>query len=215
MVIVPLALAAWAHGAANTVHLPALHSVFRGAMLAALGVGIMALGMLSLWVYGGGLPMNAFPPPRLVENCIYSLVPHPIYGGFVIACAGVAILFGSASGLWLVTPAVALACAALVLGCEFPDLRSRFGPRKSTPWLPLDRPEAPSFLERLRIYLVVLLPWLVVFEALDALGKPPARWTPTCHLKRAGRSLNRQSCSTPAPMLLFCWSPCWLVPEAD
>jgi hypothetical protein len=50
MVIVPLALAAWAHGAANTVHLPALHSVFRGAMLAALGVGIMALGMLSLWI---------------------------------------------------------------------------------------------------------------------------------------------------------------------
>jgi protein-S-isoprenylcysteine O-methyltransferase Ste14 len=171
MVIVPLALAAWAHGAANTVHLPALHSVFRGAMLAALGVGIMALGMLSLWIYGGGLPMNAFPPPRLVEKSIYSLVPHPIYEGFVIACAGVAILFGSASGLWLVTPAVALACAALVLGYELPDLRSRFGPRKSTPWLPLDRPEAPSLLERFRIYLVVLLPWLVVFQMLGALGK--------------------------------------------
>src|ERR1017187_6269371 len=54
-------------------------------------------------------------------------------------------------------PAVALACAALVLGYELPDLRSRLGPRKSTPWLPLDRSEAPSLLERFRIYLVVLL----------------------------------------------------------
>jgi Prolipoprotein diacylglyceryl transferase/PAP2 superfamily/Phospholipid methyltransferase len=173
VVIVPILLVAWAHGATNTVDLPALHSVFWGAMLAAFGVVIMALGMASLWIHGGGLPMNAFPPPRFVEKSIYSLVPHPIYGGFLIASAGVAIFAGSASGLWLVTPAVALACAALVLGYELPDLLSRFGVRQSTPWLPLERPDAPSLLERLRIYPVVLLPWLVVFEMLGAFGKAP------------------------------------------
>ena len=173
VVIVPMALIAWAHGATNTVHLPALHSVLWGAMLVAFGVIVMALAMISLWVYGGGLPMNAFPPPRFVDQSIYRIVPHPIYGGFVIACAGVAIASGSATGLWLVTPAVALACAALVLGYELPDLRSRFATRKPSPWLPLDRPEAPSLLERLRIYPVILLPWLVIFEMFGALGQAP------------------------------------------
>ena len=171
--IVPLALVAWAYGAGDTVHLPALHSVAWGATLVALGLIVMAFGMASLWIYGGGLPMNAFPPPRLVDKNIYSLIPHPIYGGFVISCAGVAIRFGSAGGLWLVTPCVALACAALVLGYELPDLHRRFGSHKSSPWLPPDRPGAPSLLERFRVYLVILLPWLTVFELIGALGKAP------------------------------------------
>ncbi len=148
VVILPLALVLWAHGARDAVHIAALHAPVIGAILAALGVAVALTGMLSLWRYGGGLPMNAFPPSRFVENGIYSLVPHPIYGGFVIACAGVATLFGSASGLWLVTPAVALASAALVLGYELPDLRNRFGARRFSLWLPSDRPEAPSLLER-------------------------------------------------------------------
>jgi prolipoprotein diacylglyceryltransferase/membrane-associated phospholipid phosphatase/protein-S-isoprenylcysteine O-methyltransferase Ste14 len=173
VIVVPLALVAWAHGANNTVHLIALHSVFWGAALIAFGVVVIALAMIALWIYGGGLPMNAFPPPRFVDQSIYSIVPHPIYGGFVIACAGVAVISGSATGLWLVTPTVALACAALVLGYEMPDLRSRFTTRKPTPWLPRDRPEAPSLLERLRIYPVILLPWLAIFEMLGALGRAP------------------------------------------
>jgi membrane-associated phospholipid phosphatase len=169
--VVPLALVAWAH--AIQIPLPVLHSEFRGALLIAFGVLMMALAMWSLWIFGGGLPMNAFPPPRFVESSIYSLVPHPIYGGFLIACAGMAIFSGSASGLWLVTPAVALSCAALVLGYELPDLNQRFGARTSSAWLLRDRAEAPSLLERLRVYPVVLLPWLAVFEMLGALGKAP------------------------------------------
>jgi len=150
-----------------------LHSVPWGAALLGLGVAVMAVAMASLWIYGGGLPMNAFPPPRFVDRNIYCLVPHPIYGGFVLACAGAAILTGSATGLWLITPAVALACGALVLGYELPDLRKRLGGLLSSPWLPRDRPEPPSLVERLRIYFVILLPWLTIFELLGALGKPP------------------------------------------
>ncbi len=171
VVVLPLALVWWADGARDAVGLPALHSLFWGAMLTALGVAVLLAGMLSLWRYGGGLPMNAFPPARFVERGIYSLVPHPIYGGFVIACAGVAIAAGSASGLWLVTPAVTLASAALVLGYELPDLRSRFGARSFSPWLPADQSDAPSLLERFRVYLVVLLPWLALYELIWRIGK--------------------------------------------
>ncbi|MGA2806743.1 MAG: prolipoprotein diacylglyceryl transferase family protein [Terracidiphilus sp.] len=169
--ILPLALVLWAHDARGAIPLEALHSPAWGAALAALGVSVTLLGMLSLWRFGGGLPMNAFPPARFVTNGIYSLVPHPIYGGFVIACAGVSIFFGSTSGLWLVTPSVALASAALVLGYELPDLRHRFGVPQSSPWLACDRLEAPSLLERLRVYFVVLLPWLAVFELIGLLGQ--------------------------------------------
>jgi len=176
VVAVPAALAAWAHASRPAVHLAALHSPGFGACLAGIGVAMMLAGMVSLWRDGGGLPMNAFPPPRFVDRNIYGVVPHPIYAGFVIACAGVAIFCGSASGLWLVTPATALACSALVLGYELPDLRKRFGDHFSVSavscWLPQAAPGKPSFLERIRVYLVVLLPWLTIYELFGVLGRP-------------------------------------------
>jgi membrane-associated phospholipid phosphatase/protein-S-isoprenylcysteine O-methyltransferase Ste14 len=169
--MLPLALVLWAYGTQDAVRLAALHSPVLGLILIAFGVSVVLTGMVSLWRYGGGLPMNVFPPPCFVENGIYSLVPHPIYGGFVTACAGVAIFFGSASGLWLVTPIVALASAALVLGYELPDLRNRFGSRTFSLWLPMDRPTGSSLLERFRIYLVVLLPWLAFYELIWHMGR--------------------------------------------
>jgi protein-S-isoprenylcysteine O-methyltransferase Ste14 len=169
--VLPLALVLWADGARDAVPLTALHSILWGGMLTGLGLAALSMGMLALWREGGGLPMNAFPPPRFVEKGIYGLVPHPIYGGFVIACAGIAIFTGSASGLWLVMPSVALGCAALVLGYEMPDLRKRFGVQASSAWLCSDGLDAPSLLERFRVYLVVLLPWLAIFELIGFVGK--------------------------------------------
>jgi membrane-associated phospholipid phosphatase len=171
VVLLPLALLLWAYGTQDAVRLASLHSTVLGAVLIAFGVFVVLTGMVSLWRYGGGLPMNVFPPQRFVEKGIYSLVPHPIYGGFVIACAGAAIYFGQASGLWLVTPSVALASAALVLGYEVPDLRNRFGERRFSLWLPTDRPAVPSLLERFRVYLVVLLPWLAFYELIWHMGR--------------------------------------------
>jgi len=178
--VLPLALALWAHESAQAVPLPILHSPLCGATLTVLGGAVLAMGIFALWRYGHGLPMNAFPPSRYVESGIYSLVPHPIYGGFVLACAGLSIYCGSASGLWLVTPSVALACAALVLGYELPDLRRRFGAPGSSVWLPRDCPEAPSLLERFRVYLVVLLPWLALFELIWRVG--PSAGAPATYL---------------------------------
>src|SRR2546429_1610145 len=75
--------------------------------------------------------MNAYPPPRYVAQGIFRLLPHPIYTGFTMLCVGVSIAVVSASGLWLVSPIVALSCAARVLGYERHDLRERLD-RKST-----------------------------------------------------------------------------------
>ncbi len=172
VVAVPAALAAWAHASRTAVQLAALHSSGFGACLAAIGIAMTIAGMISLWRDGGGLPMNAFPPPRFVDRNIYGMVPHPIYAGFVIACAGVAIFCGSASGLWLVTPAMALGCSALVLGYELPDLQKRFGPPAASCWLPQGAAGKPSFVERIRVYLVVFLPWITIFELFGALGRP-------------------------------------------
>src|SRR5439155_18316862 len=52
--------------------------------------------------------MNAYPPPRYVAQGIFRLLPHPIYTGFTMLCVGVSIAVVSASGLWLVSPIVAL-----------------------------------------------------------------------------------------------------------
>ncbi len=182
VVVLPALLALWAHATRDVVHVNPIHHPPAGATLAAAGAMIALAGMVALAMRGGGLPMNAFPPPRLVTSGIYAAVPHPIYGGFVLACAGVAIYAGSASGLWLVAPTVALGCAALVLGYELPDLRARFGTAAgSSPWLPEIRPGAPRLPERLRIYLVLLLPWLAVFELIGYLGPAPdafSTWLP-------------------------------------
>ncbi|MGB8262117.1 MAG: prolipoprotein diacylglyceryl transferase family protein [Terracidiphilus sp.] len=172
VVVLPLALMLWARATAGAVMLAAIESPASGAALAALGAALTLAGLFSLWHYGHGLPMNAFPPARLVAHGIYSLVPHPIYAGFVLACAGAAIATGSASGLWLVTPAVALCSAALVLGYEMPDLRQRLGRLPFSPWLPADRTEPPSWMERARVYLAILLPWLAVFELIWRLEVP-------------------------------------------
>ncbi|MDR3740929.1 MAG: prolipoprotein diacylglyceryl transferase [Terracidiphilus sp.] len=171
--MVPALLVLWAHGSASVIQLPALHWTQLGLMLIFVGVALLLAGMLALWRRGGGLPMNAFPPPRFVVSGVYALVPHPIYGGFVTACIGVALYAGSASGLWLVSPSVALACAALVLGYELPDLRKRFGKPQSSMWLPTAQPGYGSLLERLRIYPVILLPWFVLFEGIGMMGKAP------------------------------------------
>ena len=170
-VVLPVLLVLWARGAAPEVHLPALHAPLPGWIAAASGLALVASAMLDLWRRGGGLPMNAFPPPRLVTGGAYAVVGHPIYVGFALAVAGVAVATGSAAGLWLVSPSVALASAALVLGHERPDLLRRFG-RLPRPWLSLPPPgiAPPTWSERTGALLLVLGPWLLLYEGCAAIG---------------------------------------------
>ena len=171
--VLPGLLVMWACCTSSLVHLPALCWQQGGMALAGAGLLAMAAGVLALGRMGGGLPMNAFPPPRFVSTGAYGLVPHPIYGGFVLLCLGASLLTGSASGLWLVTPSVALGCAALVLGYELPDLRRRFGKPTASVWLAADEERSASLLERLRVYFVVVLPWLAIFEGIGWMGVLP------------------------------------------
>ena len=98
-----------------------------GTVLAGLGLVVMLWGMWDIWRRGDGLPMNAFPPEKLVVDGIYAVVPHPIYSGFVLTCLGVSLFCGSATGVFLTTPLVALCASALVLGYERPYLLRTFG----------------------------------------------------------------------------------------
>lgn len=171
VVVLPLLLLIWADKTSTLVTLPPIHSLRWGLAASTAGVLLMALGMESLWRLGGGLPMNAFPPPRFVSGGIYRVFAHPIYLGFATLCVGVAVAVGSASGLWLVSTTVILASAALVLGYELPDMQARFGdafPKQRL--LPSDDATRPTALDRGRCYLTVLLPWLLLYEAIVSIG---------------------------------------------
>ncbi len=175
VVVLPAALVWWAVVTTPVVPLPAIPYGWAAIIPIAVGVALMLAGMAALLKYGKGLPMNPYPPPVYVIRGIYTFTPHPIYLGFVLACFGVAILLESPSGTWLVAPMVALALTALVLGYERHDLRRRFGPEAiHVPLvsLPPDRADRPTGWDRASVYLLVLIPWSVAFEAVYRLGIP-------------------------------------------
>jgi protein-S-isoprenylcysteine O-methyltransferase Ste14 len=162
VIFVPVLLALWAKAASHNVAMPVYGGPVIGWLFVASGSALMFLGMHALWRYGGGLPMNAFPPPRFVSSGVFRFLPHPIYTGFVAICLGVSMAAKSPSGLWLVTPSVALGCIALVLGFERPDLQRRFGHALRV--LPVDDDEAPTTLERVQSLLLAVVPWLALYE---------------------------------------------------
>lgn len=98
-----------------------------GGLVTAIGLLIMFRGMWEIYIVGKGLPMNAFPPKKLVTTGIYGIFPHPIYLGFCMGVLGVSIALGSATGLWLTTPLTALGCIALSVGYEDLYLKRTFG----------------------------------------------------------------------------------------
>ncbi len=172
-VALPALLAWWARATADEVRLPVFGTPVLGVALIALGSGLLVTGVVTVWTRGGGVPMNAFPPPRLVTSGLFALLPHPIYVGFSIGVAGAAMALRSSSGLWLVAPTVALGCAALTLGYETPDLRARFGDLARPPgWLPEASDARPSLLDRLRCYLFLFVPWIALYEIVVSSGVP-------------------------------------------
>lgn len=126
LVIIPIILYLWAKYTEGFISFPAIGSETTGWVLLTGGFLLMIWGMYSLKVYGKGLPMNAFPPEKLVSNGPYRILKHPIYWGFGILMIGFFILINSGSGLWLVTPITILCMIALVMGYEAADLKRRF-----------------------------------------------------------------------------------------
>jgi protein-S-isoprenylcysteine O-methyltransferase Ste14 len=170
----PAALVFWARRLDQLLALPAMQARAPGLAIAAIGLGLMAVAMRDLWKRGGGLPMSPFPPERLVTGGAYAVIAHPIYAGAVLVTAGVSLAAGSGAGLWIVTPLLTLAIAAWVRGYESDATALRFG-RRAAPFfmLPPDLDAAPTAAQRASVYVLVLVPWLVLFEAVELLGVPP------------------------------------------
>lgn len=173
--VLPVLLWAWARATSAAVNLAPVTFLPLGLVLVGVGLVLMVSGWAALWTHGNGLPMNAFPPRRYVTRGIYQLLPHPIYTGFSLLCLGMSMAFKSASGFWLVSPIVILSCTSLVLGYEKPDLEARFGPqvRNAAALLPPRDSSPPTWEERVKIYVSVLIPWLFVYESVVRLGTPP------------------------------------------
>lgn len=146
--------------------LPIVRSPWVGGGVVAAGSVLLGRAMWDLWRRGGGLPMNAFPPPRFVASGAYRWVRHPIYVGFGLIVAGVALSAGSPAGVWVITPVTWLAMTALVVGYERIDLRRRFGPPPRIALsLPAPTPAPATSLDRLSAVLLAFLPWGVGYAA--------------------------------------------------
>lgn len=113
----------WALGARLDVllSLPHLSGVSgvgtAGAIIAVAGFGWMAWSMLLLRIVGGGWPISHLPPVRLVTSGPYRWTKHPIYLGFAVGFAGLALADGSVGGL-LAAVVLAIAATAYVAGVE-------------------------------------------------------------------------------------------------
>ncbi|HMC20614.1 MAG TPA: prolipoprotein diacylglyceryl transferase family protein, partial [Thermoanaerobaculia bacterium] len=160
--IVPAAVVVWAMRLDRLLALPQIGSLTIGVAIAIAGALLILGGVIALRRYGAGWPMSPYPPQRRVSRGVYAIVDHPIYVGSVLTAAGAAIAFHIAAGLWIVTPVLALCCIAFVIGYEHEATVARFGPAPQRPLLHL----------RLSIYFFVLLPWLLAFQAVNALGIP-------------------------------------------
>ena len=172
--VLPLLLAAWAIALDRRIALPAIGSPRAGAAIAIAGAIVAIAAIVALRVRGGGWPMSPYPPRRLVTSGPYALVAHPLYLGSVLIALGVSMLSGSAAGIWIVTPVLAAACIAFVWGSEAERTETLFGAR-ARPLVHLpDATEAkPELSDRISVCILALLPWYVVYEAINLLGPWP------------------------------------------
>ena len=174
VVAIPLVLVVWARVLDGRLTLPIYGGPWLAGACLALGAVAVVLAWHALWVHGRGLPMNAYPPKIFVTRSIYAVLPHPIYTGFTLAVLGASMALRSPSGLWVLTPFVALGSVALLWGYELPDLDRRFGARPRA-WLssPEDAARAPTVAERISAMLVTVGPFCVLYELVTVLGAPP------------------------------------------
>ena len=124
-VALPLALVAAANGLDAALHL-ALASSAWGWVLLVGGLAFLVWAALWLRIRGGGLPVSALPPPRLVVSGPYGLVRHPMYLGYNVALVGLALVLGSPGLLMIGGPVFLLGWVIYAL-IEERGLRRRFG----------------------------------------------------------------------------------------
>lgn len=172
--VLPALLVQWAKRLDQWMRLPVPNADPAGAVLVAAGVAVMTAGTFALWRYGGGLPMSAFPPQRLVSRGIYRYLADPHYVGAVAVAMGASLMCASPSGLWIVSPVFALACVAWVMGFERARTNERFGAvAEPVLRLPPAAEAAPTAWHRAAVYALVFIPWLAIYLGVEFLGAPP------------------------------------------
>ena len=173
-VVLPFALILWAIASETSIVLPALQTDIAGMFFIVSGVLLVIVGSVTLSLYGKGLPMSPFPPAKYVSKGIYRVIPHPIYTGACFFSVGLSFYFGSASGIWLVSPILILGFVAYVIGFEKYGLKKRFPNNTFRPLisLPSQTDEAPTMWDKISVYVLVFTPWFLLYQMLDYLGSP-------------------------------------------
>jgi hypothetical protein len=126
IIIIPIGLWLWARYTEPLFHIPIPGSTGAGWVLFFIGFLLLLWGMFSLVIYGKGLPMNAYPPPKYAKRGAYIIFRHPIYWGFGTLLVGFFIVTESSSGFWLVAPLTIMGMLALTWGYEVINLQKRF-----------------------------------------------------------------------------------------
>jgi len=173
-IVLPFLLILLAKYTADIVKLPVPENLIFGYVLLITGMFLVFSGIWSLWRFGHGLPMNAFPPKEFVKKGIYAFTKHPIYSGAIGISFGISIVTQSGSGLWIVSPLFILMIVAYVVGFENERTQIIFGTHSYKPFLsmPVASSDTPSFYERLSSYLLAFVPWLLVYEVFIYIGVP-------------------------------------------
>jgi len=173
MLFLPVLCVIWARQTESFITLPVPNLPWVAFLCMALGSLVMTWAMADLWFKGQGLPMNAFPPAKFVNQGAYRWLEHPIYVAASLLCVGCSLWWQSRSGFWLVSPVLTLSWIALVWGFENEDILRRFPARqKATFWfsLPPNNSEKPHSWSVFAVYVLVLLTWLIGYELLIFIG---------------------------------------------
>ena len=179
VVVIPALLVFWSTILERSINWPVPNwplAIVLGIVLS--GVLVMIKGMFDLYKYGGGLPMNAYPPAKFVAQGIYAYVPHPIYLAVVVLAVGIALWQRSSSGLYVVSPILALAILALVYGYERLAMRKRFGDAviEYQPLLSVAVSKKITAVKKIAVFMAIFPSWLLIGYLIDY-----ARCPTTCN----------------------------------
>jgi protein-S-isoprenylcysteine O-methyltransferase Ste14 len=175
MLALPACLYLWANSTKTFITVAVPHLPVTAMLLLISGCIIVAWGMLSLIIKGEGLPMNAYPPKKFVYTGIYGLIKHPIYAGSGMIAFGCSLYYQSAPGFWMVSPVFCVAMLTFVVGYEDEMIKNAGGyfNRKVFFSLPEQSAAAPMPKDRLKVFVLALLPWLIGYELFIFSGIPP------------------------------------------
>lgn len=174
MVIIPALLIIWANYTRQIVCIPVPTNAIISYSGLLVGVFFIISGMLHLWIFGKGLPMNAFPPKYFVKKGVYAITRNPIYFGTAILSFSISSILNSSSGFWLISPLFTLMIIAYTIGFENERTLKIFGPQNYKPLLSLPEniDNSLTLKDRFSAYILSYLPWLLVYEAFIFIGVP-------------------------------------------